>query len=51
VSFSLTMVCALYPLCAILLGNMAMPEDALRGPGDFLALPLWVAKELIPIRE
>jgi len=32
-SFSLTMVCALYPLCAILLGTFLMAEDAPCGKG------------------
>jgi len=31
VSLSLTMVCALYRFCAILLGNMAVAEDASAG--------------------
>jgi len=42
------MVCALYPLCAILLSTMAMPEDAPRGRADSLKFPL--AKELTTIR-
>src|ERR1700687_4591883 len=45
VGFSLTMVCALYPLCAILPGNMEMAEDAPRGQGDVLAPPPPAAKE------
>jgi hypothetical protein len=50
VSFSLTMVCALYPLCAILLNTMAMPEDAPRGQERYVAIPLPAAKELTTIR-
>ena len=34
-----TMVCALYPLCAILLGDTASTDNARRRRFDFLALP------------
>jgi hypothetical protein len=48
-NFSLTMVCALYPLCAILLGNMTMAKDRPRGQTDVFAV--LSAQEQGTIRE
>ncbi len=45
------MVCALYPLCAILLGTMTKPGNGPRGHADLLAVMLFAAKERETIRD